>query len=250
VIYLTGVSTPETRRLRRADLGILVTPDTARSYRRHLADYPAGFGVDNGCFTNPDRDFEAYLRWVDTLPRAACHFVVAPDVVGDMAATWTRSAPYLARIRALGFPAALVVGDGLVVRWDGRTRTTTVELPDGTPFPWDAADVFFLGGSTAWKVSLEAGRFTDEAVRHGKRVHMGRVNSFERLELAAIACATADGTFLAFGPRANLPRLLEWLDALEWIEPGMGRPPERMTARNIVRHAAPSRYALPRKEAA
>lgn len=44
---------------------------------------------------------------------------------------------------------------------------------------------------------------------------MGRVNSGKRLKLADNwGCDTADGTFLAFGPDKNLPRLLAWLENL------------------------------------
>jgi hypothetical protein len=46
----------------------------------------------------------------------------------------------------------------------------------------------------------------------GKGTHMGRVNSNRRLQYAAtIGCDSADGTYLAFGPDQNLPRLLWWL---------------------------------------
>lgn len=41
---------------------------------------------------------------------------------------------------------------------------------------------------------------------------MGRVNSLRRLRLAqAMGCDSADGTYLAYGPDRNLPRLLGWL---------------------------------------
>jgi hypothetical protein len=41
---------------------------------------------------------------------------------------------------------------------------------------------------------------------------MGRVNSQERLRYARhIGCDSVDGTYLAFGPDRNLPRLLGWM---------------------------------------
>lgn len=44
---------------------------------------------------------------------------------------------------------------------------------------------------------------------------MGRVNSLRRLRhAAAIGCDSADGTYLAFGPDRNLPRLLDWIGAV------------------------------------
>ncbi|MFK0156517.1 hypothetical protein ACIQVK_31150 [Streptomyces sp. NPDC090493] len=48
---------------------------------------------------------------------------------------------------------------------------------------------------------------------------MGRVNSRIRLGIAEwFGCDTADGTYLAYGPDKNLPKLLSWLDDLD------GRP--------------------------
>ena len=42
---------------------------------------------------------------------------------------------------------------------------------------------------------------------------MGRVNSLRRLRLAAAdGYDSVDGTFLAFGPDVNLPRLRAWLE--------------------------------------
>ena len=54
-----------------------------------------------------------------------------------------------------------------------------------------------------------------EAKRRGKHVHMGRVNSLTRLRYADhIGCDSADGTYLVFGPDVNLPKLLDWLTAV------------------------------------
>ena len=44
---------------------------------------------------------------------------------------------------------------------------------------------------------------------------MGRVNSRRRLRIAqAFGCTSCDGTYLAFGPDTNLPRLLTWMNEL------------------------------------
>jgi hypothetical protein len=110
----------------------------------------------------------------------------------------------LRRIRGLGYPAALVAQDGL--------QSLTV--------PWHAFDVLFIGGSTAWKLGPAAADLTAQARRHGITVHMGRVNSLKRLRYAAsIGCDSVDGTFLAYGPDCNLPKLLCWLAAVNQPEP-------------------------------
>lgn len=55
-------------------------------------------------------------------------------------------------------------------------------------------------------------RLVAAAKRRGKHVHMGRVNSRRRWSYAEhIGCDSVDGTFLAFGPDANLPRLTGWI---------------------------------------
>lgn len=54
-----------------------------------------------------------------------------------------------------------------------------------------------------------------EIRRRGLWVHMGRVNSLRRLEIAVdFGCDSVDGNYLGFGPDANLPKLLRWLDVL------------------------------------
>lgn len=154
--------------------------------------------ADNGCFGKGFPGEEAWFNWLtaQAVDAATCRFAVAPDVVGDAAATLARSAPWLPRIRALDFPAALVAQNGL----------------EHLPVPWDTFDVLFIGGDTTWKLSRHARRLVAEAKARGKWVHMGRVNSEARLRYAqVIGCDSADGTYLTFGPDTNLPKLLSWL---------------------------------------
>jgi hypothetical protein len=155
--------------------------------------------ADNGCY---GKGYPGDLGWVKWLAsytveqRARCAFAVAPDVVGDAAATIARSVPFLPYIRALGYPAAFAAQDGL----------------ENLDVPWDQFDVLFIGGTTDWKLSLFAFLLTVEARARGKRVHMGRVNSGRRFRYAeAIGCDSVDGTFLAFGPHRRLPDVLAWL---------------------------------------
>lgn len=153
--------------------------------------------ADNGAFnaaTYPGDD--AWFAWLSRLDPAGCLFATAPDVVGDAVATLERSAPWLPRIRAAGFPAALVAQDGL----------------EHLPVPWGTFDALFLGGTTAWKLGAHARVLVAEARRRDVWVHMGRVNSERRLRYAqTIGCRSADGTYLAFGPDVNLPRLMAWV---------------------------------------
>ena len=82
--------------------------------------------------------------------------------------------------------------------------------------PWGDFDCLFIGGTTNWKLSQSAGDLIAEAKKNHKWVHVGRVNSYRRLNLVSILGAdSCDGTFLAFGPDKNLPRLLRWFDYLK-----------------------------------
>ncbi len=52
-----------------------------------------------------------------------------------------------------------------------------------------------------------------QAQTHGVRVHVGRVNSGTRFRhFDALGCDTADGTYLAFGPEKNAPKLFGWMN--------------------------------------
>lgn len=160
---------------------------------------PAGvrWCADNGCFGKGYPGDAAWLRWLEVNAHDAerCAFAVAPDVVGDAAATTARSLPHLPKIRALGYPAAYVAQDGL-------------ELLEA---PWSAFDVLFIGGKTEWKLGRHARELVRQAKALGKRVHMGRVNTGRRYRYAAaIGCDTADGTTLTFGPDKNLLEVLGW----------------------------------------
>jgi len=160
---------------------------------------PAGvvWCADNGCFGKGYPGDQKWLGWLADNAHAAdtCLFATAPDVVGDAAATLARSAPWLPKIRELGYPAALVAQDGL----------------EDLEVPWGEFDVLFIGGSTEWKLGAAVRRLVGDAKRCGKRVHMGRVNSEKRYRYAmGIGCDTADGTYLTFGPDQNLPDVLAW----------------------------------------
>lgn len=162
------------------------------------------WAADNGAFTERGREgfsVNGYLAWLSKHSDKAqnCLFATAPDVLMDAAATWETSREVLPKIRTLGFPAALVAQDGI----------------ENIKVDWDAFDVLFLGGSTDWKLGPAAARIAQEARLRGKWVHMGRVNSRRRLRYASAFCDSADGTYLAFAPDANLPRLLSWLSELE-----------------------------------
>tara|TARA_R100001510_G_C7633424_1_gene191957 strand:+ start:297 stop:902 length:606 start_codon:yes stop_codon:yes gene_type:complete len=159
------------------------------------------FAADNGCFVQSEKySDEGYLNWLNKLNRKSCLFATAPDVVGDAEKTRERSYPMLPKIRSLGFKAAFVIQDG--------------ETPD--QILWDELDAIFVGGSTNWKLGPEAADIASEAKKRNKWVHMGRVNSFKRMRLAAaIGCDSVDGTYVAFAPDKNKGKVEKWIKQLK-----------------------------------
>jgi hypothetical protein len=196
LIYLSGAVRPAL--MGRSDMGVMLTPMMGNNPDLSQTHWAA----DNGCFAQPQKfSLDAYLAWLQgrSRYRATCLFATAPDVVGNAAATWERSRDVLPQLRALGYPAALVAQDGM--------QQMTID--------WDAFDVLFVGGTTAWKLSEPTYALVAEATRRGKWTHQGRVNSLRRLRACALSgFDSADGTYVAFGPDRNLPRVMDWLNRL------------------------------------
>lgn len=155
--YLSGSVPPAARPLLDSGaIGFMSSPNIGNVIQPGWT-----WAADNGCFSGAFDE----LRWFTWLADRAhlastCLFAVAPDVPFGHAATKKRSAPWLARIRALGFPVA----------WCAQNGATVDDVP------WDDFDVLFIAGDTAFKVGPEAQSLAYYAKGVGKRVHMGRVN--------------------------------------------------------------------------
>lgn len=207
MMFLSGAINGTVLANPRADLGLMLSPGMGNNIAP-LQFWP--HALDNGCFAQGATfDPGDWLEWLATLRRyrERALFAVAPDVVGDAVATLERSRPYLPTIRQLGFPAAFVTQDGCA-----------------EPLvPWGDCDYLFVGGSDAWKLSEASWELCRVAAGRGVPVHMGRVNSLRRLRACSVGgIASADGTYLAFGPDANWPRLVGWLDAVNGQAPLLG----------------------------
>jgi hypothetical protein len=144
-----------------------------------------------------------YLTWLrrKVLPRAAdCLFTVAPDQPFDMAATLGLAELWLPYLRRLGLPAALALQNG--------AENMTIR--------WADLDVACIGGSYEWKRSPAAAWLIREARAHGVRSHILRMNSGKAIRLAwGMDADSCDGGYLRF-PDTNLPKLLGWLDDIEY----------------------------------
>jgi hypothetical protein len=171
VRYYATASGPRVRdAMRTGLLGMIANPASG-----NRVEIGVDWCADNAVYTGQYPGDDTYLGWLATraphVGRCAC--ATAPDVVGDAHATLRGSAPMLERIRAIGYPVALVAQDGL-----GHLAV-----------PWGEIDALFLGGTTTWKLSAAAADLTDEARARGLHVHMGRINSRRRLRHAtAIGC--------------------------------------------------------------
>lgn len=197
MIYLGNPSTAPIRAAMAAGrIGCLLNPGTGSG-----APPGATWAADNAKFGKSWPGHDRWWKWLTRMRHehdpALCLFAVAPDVVGDAAATLAESRPWLARIRELGLPVAFVAQDG---------------CSEPGLIPWGELDVLFLGGSDRFKLGAEA-RVVAAAARGVEvPVHMGRVNSRRRLRYAeALGCSSADGTYLTFGPDLNLGRLSRWM---------------------------------------
>lgn len=196
-MYLSGAINDGVRQL--PNCGYMLTPMMA-----NRPDLSSVFWAnDTGCFARPEAfSVAGYAAWLASLAqyRRTCLFATAPDRFGDGPATLAVARPVLPIIRALGYPAALVVQPGI----------TAADLP------WGELDCIFVGGPDAWQRSATVAAIRDEARRRGKWTHKGRVNSERRLRAAAAdGYDSADGTYLAFGPDTNLPKLAGWLARLD-----------------------------------
>lgn len=193
--YLSGVVVP----FRHQQLGFILTPQMGNGVPSNVL-----WAADNGRFNAPEKyTDEGYLSWLASRQHQQhCIFATAPDVVGDHDATVKMSRPMFEPLRRLGYRPAFAAQDG----W--RDETT----------PWDEFDVLFIGGSTEFK--LATGILAGLAARRRKKwVHMGRVNSFKRLEIAKKnGCHSADGTFLKWGAENNIERMLAWFKKLEKVQ--------------------------------
>lgn len=200
MLYLATPSGPDVRAAMSAGrIGCMTTP----AQGNRIPD-GAMYACDNGKF---GKGWPGAVEWFAWLSRTVerygadrCLWAVAPDVPFDAPGTLAESGPWLAKIRALGVPAAFAAQDGC----------------EHGLIPWGEFDVLFLAGSTEWKIGPVAERLSREAKERGLQIHMGRVNSRLRLGIAEwFGCKTADGTYLVFGPVKNLARLNGWLDDIE-----------------------------------
>lgn len=195
MIYLSGC-VPYNKEIQQTLLGngvgLLLTPFS----QRHTPEGSWIWAADNGCFSSK-WDHKTWSTWLESKqnPETAL-FAVVPDVILDPHGTFQQWQEHYRFVKNLGFKPAFVLQDG-----------ATDDM-----IPWNEMESLFIGGSTEYKLSEQAKLFIRKAKDLGKWVHMGRVNSKKRIELAfQWGCDSSDGTYLAFGPDVNTPKLIRMI---------------------------------------
>lgn len=159
------------------------------------------WAIDNGAFIRFKP--EEFLKLLRRLAHQAsdCLWVAAPDVVGDAAATRRLFDEWEPQIAALGFPLAFVLQDG--------QRAADV--------PWGRIRCVFVGGFTRFKLGPEAKALTDEARRRGLLVHVGRVNTKNRIEHCfRVDADSFDGSSFTCFADVKVPLALNWMNGFEY----------------------------------
>lgn len=180
MLILVTKALPALTRMREStgvDIGRLLTP---REFSRASETPDLGFrwGADNDAFQSFDPiAFGRMLHAVTGLTGGL--FVATPDVVADADATLSQFERWSPEVRETGQPVALVLQDGM----------------DVPTVPWGEFDAVFVGGSSEWKMGEAAARLVRHARTLGLWAHMGRVNTFKRIQwAAAIGCQSFDGS--------------------------------------------------------
>ena len=122
--------------------------------------YP--YALDNGCFSG-----KLSPSWPRLLKEARSIrpvFVCSPDVVGSARRTMDLFSHFERQLS--GLPTALVLQDGI----------------NDVSIPWSKIDAVFVGGTDDFKLSEEAFAAARCAKLIGKWVHVGRVNTPDRLK--------------------------------------------------------------------
>ena len=161
---------------------------------------------DIGCLDGPSFvkriDLDATYRWLtDEMSPYwwQCLFIAGSDMVGGAKRTLEAFEQF--SIRLGGWPLAYCAQDG----------------QEDLPFPSQAWEVLFVGGTTEWKLSEACYSVIQRAQALGKRIHIGRVNWWKRYAhfraMPGSEDWTCDGTRTRFnGTRRTVAA---WADYME-----------------------------------
>jgi hypothetical protein len=139
-----------------------------------------------------EQDWLKLLFWSQVAPMKP-RWSLVPDVPGNGERTLAVWDKYVSHVKLAGFPTALAVQDGM----------TPDQVRQLSP------DVVFVGGTTEWKWET-----AEMWCREFPRVHVGRVNSPEKLYLLeSWGAESCDGTGWNRGDRKQTAGLEEFCRA-------------------------------------
>jgi hypothetical protein len=181
ILFVSG-ATATVRKWRK--VGELIVPG-AGNHPDALTLGPGLWAMDNACYTGFDA--AAFVRMLERFyGRRGCRFVSAPDAVADAHQTLLQWPFWSRLIRGIGFVPALVAQDGL----------TPADVP------WTELGALFIGGSTEWKLGPQARDLMVYAKARGLWVHVGRLNSRQRIwHFARLADSFDGGQYSMFADR-------------------------------------------------
>lgn len=155
---------------------------------------------DNGAFKDfsasrpfATAKYEAALDKLAADPALKPDFIVAPDIVAAGLESLRFSESWAKRLTWLGLPIYLVVQDGMAE----ADVSAAVDPYAG----------LFVGGSLEWKLRT-APRWVELAHLHGRRCHIGRMGTRERVRAARRWGADSIDSSLPLWSRANLERFV------------------------------------------
>ena len=179
-------------------IGFMNTPKTSNREATLIRQGCREIHLDNAAYSGfiLSRYQNMLQKW-ESISTIKVRWVAVPDVVADSQKTLHQFHEYAPRLSQ--FPCAFVGQDGC----------------EDQELPWNEFRCFFVGGSTAWKLSRSAVDMMQEAKKRGKLVHVGRVNSQKRLRYAFYNDAdTVDGTGYSKYNRKELIKALEYVKYL------------------------------------
>ena len=150
-------------------------------FRTPLTQYKSGcfnYILDNGCFSEfKEKTFtNMALKAKNDI---FCDFIVLPDTVGDATLTFNQFYHWKKQLNLKSNKCGFVLQDGV----------------SDNNFPsWDDFGCLFIGGSTDFKMSSLAYQYAKKAIEKGKHVHVGRVNTVDRIVKWFNNCHSIDGS--------------------------------------------------------
>jgi hypothetical protein len=152
----------------------LMTPLTRYAWRGGRC------AIDNGCYSSGSVAGLVSLLENRIEAQGMCRWVSVPDIVGS--ARRTLEVFEIISWKLNGWPLAYVAQDG----------------QESIPIPWNSIACLFVGGTTEWKLGPYAEHCIRAAKLLDKWVHVGRVNSPERVDkFQSLGVDSIDGTGIA-----------------------------------------------------